>query len=436
VHAKPATSHPTWLLHRAILHALVAPLVALYRRAAFLASQVPSHPTELELVFNGAARDAFVWMQAFVESETDWCTGAGCPACLTQAAIQDEGMVRLLLAGLEMAEQEDPRSARSTSGDSEGTSYPFPTGPGKFSLVVESEEPLGMLSDDTATESEDNDDLSESDLDLCRFSSTSSLATSIAGSPPASAFPMKLPSSPFLLPQRHAPRTRNATSAPSTEPVPMDNGPPTLPSLGFFRSSLLEALAADGFFSLSTVMSRGTSLTAGLRALIEACREMEVATVVAPTPVETEPAEPVASSHEQPSMDEQDDEEDVPIDISRFKWVDEKDLLEKRRRRQQELSSRYMPDTPSDAEDEHSSSNEEDEEDEVDYRDETVHEGDAALDRLVAGWGMRQVWVRAGLGQIDVRERRRILGAIEDRAGKLRALSSRDRRRRGASGAF
>jgi hypothetical protein len=69
-------------MHRDVLHALLMPIVELYRRAEGLASTAlcTAKSEDLELAFAGEARGAFLWLQCFVTGEDgDWCRTRGCP---------------------------------------------------------------------------------------------------------------------------------------------------------------------------------------------------------------------------------------------------------------------------------------------------------------------------------------------------------------------
>lgn len=90
----------TWLLHRDILHALLMPIVVLYKRASNLAQAAlcATKTEDLELAFSGDARGAFVWLQCFLTEEPEWCQTRGCPACCTVDAIRTEHHIRLTVA--------------------------------------------------------------------------------------------------------------------------------------------------------------------------------------------------------------------------------------------------------------------------------------------------------------------------------------------------
>lgn len=73
--------HASWLVMRDILHALLAPVVALYDHATNIAQDyVRSYrPEDLEFAYSGKARNAYVWLQSFLSTERDWCLSRDCP---------------------------------------------------------------------------------------------------------------------------------------------------------------------------------------------------------------------------------------------------------------------------------------------------------------------------------------------------------------------
>ena len=70
-----------WLLQRDITHALIFPVLELYRHASNVAKTMLGDRNifDLELVFRGEARGAFAWLQCFIAEEEDWCLTRGCP---------------------------------------------------------------------------------------------------------------------------------------------------------------------------------------------------------------------------------------------------------------------------------------------------------------------------------------------------------------------
>lgn len=84
-----------WLLHRDIIHGLIVPVVELINRASTLAGAAlcSDKPEDMELVFRGDARGAFVTLQCFQSEEEDWCYSRGCPGtylCLQPQHQKDE----------------------------------------------------------------------------------------------------------------------------------------------------------------------------------------------------------------------------------------------------------------------------------------------------------------------------------------------------------
>ena len=70
-----------WLLQRDITHALVLPILKIFRNASDVAKSMLGNRNivDLELVFRGEARGAFSWLQCFITEEEDWCRTKGCP---------------------------------------------------------------------------------------------------------------------------------------------------------------------------------------------------------------------------------------------------------------------------------------------------------------------------------------------------------------------
>lgn len=90
----------TWMLHRDILHALIMPVVALFKRASALAEAAlcTRRTEDLELAFAGEARGAFLCLQCILTEEEEWCKGMGCPACVVTATLSTETHIRLTIA--------------------------------------------------------------------------------------------------------------------------------------------------------------------------------------------------------------------------------------------------------------------------------------------------------------------------------------------------
>ncbi|GAM89857.1 hypothetical protein ANO11243_078970 [Dothideomycetidae sp. 11243] len=99
-HKSSSEDHKAWLVIRDILHALLAPVVALQDHAARVAEESlrTIRQEALEYAFYGNARGAFVWLQSFLSSELPWCLSTGCPACVVAQAMDSESSLRLLIA--------------------------------------------------------------------------------------------------------------------------------------------------------------------------------------------------------------------------------------------------------------------------------------------------------------------------------------------------
>lgn len=71
----------SWLALRDILHALLAPVVALYEHSTSIAQRALNSNREegFEYAFSGRARNAFVWLQSFIDTDKNWCLTQGCP---------------------------------------------------------------------------------------------------------------------------------------------------------------------------------------------------------------------------------------------------------------------------------------------------------------------------------------------------------------------
>ncbi|KAF2655433.1 hypothetical protein K491DRAFT_692899 [Lophiostoma macrostomum CBS 122681] len=123
----------TWLLHRDILHALIMPVVELYKRASALAGAAlcTQKSEDLELAFAGDARGSFLWLQCFLSEADDWCGTKGCPACITIETLSTESHIRLTIAAslLSTASISSPNSSPATSTASSPTSENLPTQP-------------------------------------------------------------------------------------------------------------------------------------------------------------------------------------------------------------------------------------------------------------------------------------------------------------------
>ncbi|KAF2005993.1 hypothetical protein P154DRAFT_518224 [Amniculicola lignicola CBS 123094] len=132
-----ADSKATWLLHRDILHALIMPVVELFKRASALAEAAlcTSKTEDLELAFSGEARGAFLCLQCFISEEQEWCKTTGCPACVTTAVLSTESHLRLTIAAslLSTASISSPNSSPAASTTSSPSISPVdetpPTNP-------------------------------------------------------------------------------------------------------------------------------------------------------------------------------------------------------------------------------------------------------------------------------------------------------------------
>lgn len=95
-----------WLLQRDITHALVLPILEIFRHASDVAkSMLGTHNIfDLELVFRGEARGAFSWLQCFIAEEEDWCRTMGCPACVVSKVLEAEPTIRIILVACKLSE--------------------------------------------------------------------------------------------------------------------------------------------------------------------------------------------------------------------------------------------------------------------------------------------------------------------------------------------
>lgn len=74
-----------WVVIRDILHALLAPIVALEEHATRVAQLFTKsyRPADWEYAYHGKARNAFVWLQSFLMDDMNWCLSVGCPGKCT-----------------------------------------------------------------------------------------------------------------------------------------------------------------------------------------------------------------------------------------------------------------------------------------------------------------------------------------------------------------
>ncbi|MCJ1473745.1 hypothetical protein MMC13_002396 [Lambiella insularis] len=99
------TDAEAWILHRDITHAIMLPVLHIYRQAttaaqSFLCSQ---SIFDLELAFRGEARGAFSWLQCLIMEEEEWCLTRGCPACVVTYVLHSEPTIRLILAACRLS---------------------------------------------------------------------------------------------------------------------------------------------------------------------------------------------------------------------------------------------------------------------------------------------------------------------------------------------
>lgn len=89
-----------WAVMRDVLHALLAPVVALQSHATRIAEKWTraERSSDLEFAFRGRGRNAYVWLQSFLADDEDWCLSKACPGCVVQHAIDGEYQIRLLFA--------------------------------------------------------------------------------------------------------------------------------------------------------------------------------------------------------------------------------------------------------------------------------------------------------------------------------------------------
>jgi len=70
-----------WLVMRDVLHALLAPIVALQEHATRVAQAYTQsvRQEDFEFAYQGKGRNAFVWLQSFLSTDMAWCLSNGCP---------------------------------------------------------------------------------------------------------------------------------------------------------------------------------------------------------------------------------------------------------------------------------------------------------------------------------------------------------------------
>ncbi|KAL1306041.1 hypothetical protein AAFC00_004168 [Neodothiora populina] len=99
-----------WTVMRDILHALLAPIVALTSHATHTAQKwtKSERPSDVEFAFRSRGRNAFVWLQSFLADDEDWCLSKACPGCVVQHSIDGECQIRVLLAACMLSDAHGP----------------------------------------------------------------------------------------------------------------------------------------------------------------------------------------------------------------------------------------------------------------------------------------------------------------------------------------
>ncbi|MCJ1363778.1 hypothetical protein MMC16_002887 [Acarospora aff. strigata] len=103
----------SWLLHQDIIHALISPVLRIYRQASQLANSIlcPSGAADLELAFRDEARGAFSWLQCLFSDEEELCPVTGCPACNVTHVLHSEPTLRLILVASHVPEYLDTKNS-------------------------------------------------------------------------------------------------------------------------------------------------------------------------------------------------------------------------------------------------------------------------------------------------------------------------------------
>lgn len=109
-HSESQDDLQAWQVMRDVLHALLAPVVALTSHATEIAERFTKsgRPSDVEFAFRGRGRNAFVWMQSFLADDEDWCLSKACPGCVVQHAIDGEYQIRMLLAACMLSDVQGP----------------------------------------------------------------------------------------------------------------------------------------------------------------------------------------------------------------------------------------------------------------------------------------------------------------------------------------
>lgn len=100
----------SWIAMRDVLHALLAPIVALSDHATRTAQKFTKsqRQEDIEFAFRGHGRNAFVWLHAFLASDEDWCLSKACPACVVEHALDTEFPIRMMAAACKLSAQKGP----------------------------------------------------------------------------------------------------------------------------------------------------------------------------------------------------------------------------------------------------------------------------------------------------------------------------------------
>jgi len=124
----------SWIAARDILHALLAPVVALQDHASLVAQDtLPVLGSEsLEYAFYGNGRNAFVWLQSFLHHESQWCLTTGCPTCVVTHAMDSESSIRLLVSACLLS------AAASAQNQSVSRRQSVPSDPNSFKATLPS----------------------------------------------------------------------------------------------------------------------------------------------------------------------------------------------------------------------------------------------------------------------------------------------------------
>jgi hypothetical protein len=100
----------SWILMRDILHALLAPVVALHDHATKIGQKFTkaTKPEDIEYAFRAKGRNAFVWLNSFLADDQDWCLSKDCPACVVQHALDAEFQIRLMISACMLSRAKGP----------------------------------------------------------------------------------------------------------------------------------------------------------------------------------------------------------------------------------------------------------------------------------------------------------------------------------------